>query len=132
MFGQPAGLPDLQDISSSLQLASTAAAADAQGREAAAPRALLYSPRSSKATPSTSLYQPGLGAAMGGPSSCCEAGSNAGVASCGHRTRAAARYSRADSEGSDGCDSSSEGATASSCRLGLQELRDVCLHDREG
>ena len=69
---------------------------------------------------------------MAVPSSCSEAGSNASVASCGHRTWAAARYSRADSESSGDCDSSSEGATAESCRLGLRELGDVCLHDMEG
>ena len=69
---------------------------------------------------------------MGDPSSCSEAGSNASVASCGLRTRAAARYSGADSEGSGSCDSSSEGATAGSCWLGLRELGDGCLHDMEG
>ena len=104
-----------------------------QGRQAAAPRALNHSPRSSLSGPNTSLYQPGMGVvAMGDLNSCSEGGRTASMASCGHRTRAAARYSWVDSEGSGGCDSSSEGATAGSCRLGLRELGDVCLYDLEG
>lgn len=132
LFGQSAGLPDLQDVSSSLQLASTAAAADTQDRQAALPYSRHSSLSGPKATPEASLYEPGFRVAMADPNSCSEAGNNASVASCGHRTRAAARYSPASSEGSGGYDSSSEGATAGSCRLGLRELRDVCLHDMEG